>query len=154
MLDRLVSFGARACLIAAGAALCLAVHAKDARTITLEIGAHKVRAEVADQQESRAQGLMHRESMGKNDGMVFVFDEPGYHSMWMMNTLIPLAVAFIDANGKILNIREMQPKSEALHTAAGPAHYALEMNAHWFSERGIKPGDAVKGLPPLPKAGK
>jgi hypothetical protein len=132
-----------------GCAVALSAAGKELRTITVELGPYKVRAEVADSRETRAKGLMHRERLGKDDGMVFVFDEPGYHSMWMMNTLIPLAVAFIDAEGRILNIREMQPHSQDMHTAEGPARYALEMNTRWFSERGIKAGDKVKGLPPI-----
>jgi hypothetical protein len=128
--------------------------AKAAESITwlqLEVGPHKVKAELAATDAQRSRGLMFRESMPKEQGMVFIFDEPGYHSMWMQNTLIPLAVAFVDGDGKILNIREMQPKTQDLHTADGPARYALEMNGKWFAEKGIKAGDRIKGLPPPPK---
>ena len=61
--------------------------------------------------EQRATGLMFREKLAKNDGMLFVFDEPGYHAMWMKNTLIPLSVAFIDGEGRILNIVDMEPQT-------------------------------------------
>lgn len=116
-------------------------------TITLTINKETIKAELADTEPARQKGLMFREKMGKNEGMVFVFDDPGYHGMWMMNTLIPLSVAFIDADGKILNIREMLPQTQEVHSAAGPAIYALEMNAGWFAEKKIKAGDTVKGLP-------
>lgn len=119
--------------------------------LTLTIEGQTVRAEVAATFESRAKGLMHREKLGKNDGMLFVFDQVGYHAMWMKNTLIPLAVAFVDEEGKIINIIEMQPHSETQHMAAGPARYALEMNSGWFKDRKIGPGTVVKGLDKAPK---
>ena len=121
-----------------------------AEMITVKIAGHALKAEVATTDAERAKGLMYREKMGRNDGMVFVFDEPGYHSMWMRNTLIPLSVAFIDKGGTILNILDMEPKSENLNTAAGPASYAVETNKGWFAEKKIKAGDKVTGLPKLP----
>ncbi|MDX2220288.1 MAG: DUF192 domain-containing protein [Burkholderiales bacterium] len=120
-------------------------------TMTVSVEGHAVKAEIAATFESRMKGLMHREKLGKNDGMLFVFDQVGYHAMWMKNTLIPLSVAFLDEEGRILNIAEMQPHSESQHMAAGPARYALEMNAGWFSERKIAPGARVKGLEKAPK---
>ena len=95
---------------------------------------------------------MFRDKLGRNDGMLFVFDQIGYHGMWMKNTLIPLSVAFIDESGRILNIAEMEPHSEITHSAAGPARYALEMNAGWFKARNIAPGSVVKGLEKAPPA--
>jgi uncharacterized membrane protein (UPF0127 family) len=79
--------------------------------------------------------------------MLFIFDEPGYHGMWMMNTLIPLSVAFLDGEGRILNIEDMEPQTLDSHAAAGPARYAIEANKGWFAERRIKPGEKVAGLP-------
>jgi uncharacterized protein len=125
------------------------------RTITLTIdspkGAQKVIAEVADTPQALQTGMMHRKSMGKNEGMAFVFPEIAYHGMWMKNTLIPLSVAFITEDGTIQNIREMQALHLDPHAASGPVRYALEMNAKWFEERGIKAGAKVKGLPPVKK---
>jgi uncharacterized membrane protein (UPF0127 family) len=71
--------------------------------------------------------------------------------MWMKNTLIPLSVAFMDAGGRILNIAEMKPHSEDNHCSVRPARYALEMNAGWFAQRGIKAGDAVGGIERAPQ---
>ena len=79
--------------------------------------------------------------------MLFIFDEPAYHSMWMKNTLIPLSVAFIDRNGVILNILDMEPQTLDSHMAAGPAVYAIETNKGWFAAKKVKPGDKVTGLP-------
>lgn len=120
------------------------------KPITLAIGGHVVNAEVVATPEGRERGLMFRERLGENDGMLFVFDQIGYHSMWMRNTLIPLSVAFIDDKGKILNIEEMLPHSEITHRAAGPARYALEMNARWFRKRNVEPGTTIKGIEKAP----
>ena len=117
--------------------------------VQLSTGMHLIRAEVADHDASRTQGLMHRKSMAQGDGMVFVFDEIAIHCMWMKNTLIPLSVAFIDRSGVIVNIVDMQPHNEKSHCATRPARYALEMNKGWFAERGIKPGAKLRGLEKL-----
>jgi uncharacterized membrane protein (UPF0127 family) len=115
-------------------------------TVQLSAGMHLIRAEVAADFPTRAQGLMHRESLGQNDGMLFVFDEAAIHCMWMKNTLIPLSVAFLDERGAIINIADMRPHSEQSHCAAQPARYALEMNRGWFAQRVIKPGAQLGGL--------
>jgi uncharacterized membrane protein (UPF0127 family) len=115
-------------------------------TVQLTAGMHVVRAEVAADFGSRMQGLMFRESLGPNAGMLFVFDETTTHCMWMKNTLIPLSVAFVDERGQIVSISDMQPHSEQTHCAAKPALYALEMTRGWFAQRGIKPGMKLGGL--------
>ena len=115
----------------------------------LSIGMHLIHAEVADSTGSRMQGLMYRESLPTSAGMVFVFEENALHCMWMKNTLVPLSVAFIDEAGAIINIADMQPKSEQTHCAAKPARFALEMNKGWFAQRGIKAGAKLRGLEKL-----
>jgi len=115
--------------------------------VSLQIGMHVIRAEVAATPESRAHGLMQRQQLDKNQGMLFVFDQADIHAMWMKNTPLPLSVAFIDKNGIILNIAEMKPFTQTTHPASAPAIYALEMNSGWFVERGIKAGSKIKGLP-------
>lgn len=89
---------------------------------------------------------MQRKDLAENHGMLFVFEEASAHSIWMKDTPLPLAVAFIDASGRILNIVEMKPFSLDNHTADGDALYALEMNRGWFARRGIKAGDKVERL--------
>jgi uncharacterized membrane protein (UPF0127 family) len=118
-------------------------------TVELNAGMYLIRAEVAADFGSRARGLMHREALGPNAGMLFVFEAAGPQCMWMKNTLIPLSVAFLDANGEIINIADMTPHSEQSHCAARPARYALEMNRGWFVARGIKPGTRLGGIPGL-----
>jgi uncharacterized protein len=117
----------------------------------LSAGMHLIRAEVAADMASRSQGLMHRKSLAPNAGMLFVFDEAAPHCMWMKNTYIPLSVAFIDAQGVIINIADMTPHSEQSHCAARPAVYALEMTQGWFAQRGIKPGAKLGGLSTAPR---
>jgi uncharacterized membrane protein (UPF0127 family) len=117
------------------------------RTGQVQVAGHALKVEIADHEPQRMQGLMFRKKLGANDGMVFLFEEPGYHSMWMKNTLIPLSVAFIDGEGRILNILDMEPETLDAHTAAGPAVFALETNKGWFAAKKVKPGDKVTGLP-------
>jgi uncharacterized membrane protein (UPF0127 family) len=114
--------------------------------IVVTIGGHKLTAEVAGTDAHRATGLMHRRMLPENRGMLFVFPDVAFHSMWMMNTYVPLSVAFLDRDGTIINIAEMQPQTQTTHSATRPAKYALEVNQGWFGKRGIKPGIKVEGL--------
>ena len=116
-------------------------------TTKLNAGIHVIQAEVASTPGTRAQGLMQRKSMAQGAGMLFLFDEPAAHCMWMKNTLIPLSVAFVDERGEIVNIADMQPQDEATHCASRPVRYALEMNQGWFKRRGIGPGTHIDGIP-------
>jgi uncharacterized protein len=115
--------------------------------ISLNAGIHVIKAEVAAKDAERQQGLMYREKMGPNEGMVFLFEAPAGVCMWMKNTFIPLSVAFIDESGKIINIEEMQPQTMDSHCARKPARYALEMNRGWFKQKNIKAGSVIEGLP-------
>jgi uncharacterized protein len=120
------------------------------KTIAVKVGTHALKVELAATDAQRERGLMFRKSMPRDAGMLFTFDEPGYHAMWMKNTLIPLSVAFIDDEGRILNVLDMEPQTLDAHAAAGPARYAIETNKGWFAERGIKAGEKVTGLPKAP----
>ncbi len=112
---------------------------------------HRIEAEVAADQTSRMQGLMNRRSMGANQGMLFVFQQKERHCMWMRNTFLPLSVAFLDEEGKIINVEDMKPQSDDSHCAARPARFALEMNLGWFSSRGLKPGQRIAGIEKSPR---
>jgi uncharacterized protein len=118
--------------------------------VELVINKHVLTAEVASNDADRMQGLMHRRMMPESRGMLFVFPNVAYHGMWMMNTFIPLSVAFIDEAGAIINIEDMQPHTRDSHSAKSPARYALEMNLGWFRKRGIKPGMKIEGLEKAP----
>ena len=121
------------------------------KTSRILVAGHPLKVELAIEEPQRLQGLMYRKSLGKEDGMLFIFDEPAYHSIWMKNTLIPLSVAFVDKDGVILNIADMEPQTLDSHTAAGPAVYAIETNLGWYAGKKIKPGDKVTGLPKPPQ---
>lgn len=112
----------------------------------LKAGINLIHADVAMSDAQRQQGLMFRKQMGQNDGMVFVFDDINPQCMWMKNTWIPLSVAFIDAEGRIVNIEDMEPQTLDSHCSTQPVKYALEMNKGWFARRGIKPGMKIDGL--------
>lgn len=116
----------------------------------LTIHKHVLTAEVASNDADRMQGLMHRRMLPENRGMLFVFPNIAHHGMWMMNTYVPLSVAFINEAGAIINIEDMQPHTRDSHSATAPARYALEMNLGWFRKRGIKPGMKIEGLDKAP----
>ena len=115
--------------------------------IALTAGMYVIQAEVATTEAQREQGLMFREKLGPNQGMAFLFDAPAGVCMWMKNTLLPLSVAFLDANRKIINIEDMKAQTTDSHCAQAPATYALEMNLGWFKQKNIKPGMTIEGFP-------
>ena len=116
----------------------------------LNAGIHVIRAEVANTFETRARGLMYREALGPNQGMLFVFPRLERHCMWMKNTPLPLSVAFIDDDGEVISLSEMAPHTENSHCAAGPVRFALEMTNGWFESRGIRAGGKLLGLERAP----
>ena len=126
--------------------VCSAAARADLPEITLIISGNKATAEVASTDSQRQVGLMNRRMLPENRGMLFVFPDVAMHGMWMMNTYVPLSVAFLDREGRIINIEDMQPQTQNTHSAAKPAKYALEMNLGWFAKRGIKAGTKIAGL--------
>jgi uncharacterized membrane protein (UPF0127 family) len=118
-------------------------------TLTAENG-RKITAEVADDMTERATGLMFREKLAPDSGMLFVMPKPDRAGFWMKNTLIPLSIAYINSTGTILEIHDMKPHNEKPVASLFPTvAYALEMEQGWFSDAGVGPGDRIKGLPPL-----
>ena len=115
--------------------------------IQLSAGMHLIRAEVAQTPEQRSIGLMHRPSMGANEGMLFIFEQAGPQCFWMKNTLLPLSIAFVADDGSIVNIESMKPQTLDSHCSKKPVRFVLEMNEGWFAKRGIKPGAMLKGAP-------
>jgi uncharacterized protein len=120
-------------------------------TYPLKIKGHSIRVEVANTEQGRRTGLMFRTSLAENQGMLFIYETEGRYAMWMKNTNVPLSVAFIDRNGAILNIEDMEPQTEDSHGSRGVAKFSLEMNQGWFQKRGIKKGDHVAGLERIPR---
>ena len=116
-------------------------------TTQLSAGIHIIRAEVANTEATRRDGLMFRRELAGNDGMLFVFERPDVQCFWMRNTLLPLSIAFIADDGTIVNIEDMAPQTEDPHCAKKPVRYALEMAQGWFDQHGIKTGKKLDGLP-------
>ncbi len=143
-----VQFYVRTMLWLVLAGFSVASHASG--ILDLTIGMYRVQAEVAHTEPLRQRGLMHRKEMLAHQGMLFVFPERATHCMWMRNTFLPLAVAFIGEDGKIINVEEMEPQTETNHCAAKPARYALEMNRGWFKQRGFIAGTPIQGIERAP----
>ena len=108
------------------------------------VGKTPLRVEVVDTLEKQERGLMFRQSLPENEGMLFVYREPQELAFWMRNTFIPLDIVFVGADGIILNIHQARPLDESvLYRSAGAAKYVIETNQGWFSRHGIRPGDRV-----------
>jgi len=111
---------------------------RDGQVITV------IKAEIAKTQEERSMGLMYRKSLQDGYGMLFVFDRDDVLSFWMKNTLIPLSIAFITYDGKIIDIKDMYPQDTNSVKSSRSARYALEAPQGWFSRVGVNVGDSVK----------
>jgi uncharacterized membrane protein (UPF0127 family) len=111
--------------------------------VALPVGEHVFHVEIADTPETRQRGLMHREELGPDEGMLFVFPDSQVRSFWMKDTPLPLSIAYISSRGRILEIRHMDPYSEEAVRSRFPARYALEVNRNRFSQVGISEGDEI-----------
>ena len=113
-------------------------------TIETAGGPHKFAIELATTPAQMEQGLMFRQSLAPDSGMLFDFRTPSMASMWMKNTWIPLDMLFIDARGHIVNIRERAvPGSLEPISAAAPVRVVVELNGGTAARLGIRPGDRV-----------
>jgi uncharacterized membrane protein (UPF0127 family) len=103
--------------------------------------------DVAETAQEQRKGLMGVEILPDDEGMAFVFDEPVDSTFWMKDTLIPLSIAFVDENGRVIGVRDMQPcKRDPCPTYGIEKHYilAIEANLGWFDEAGIEVGDRAE----------
>lgn len=137
---------------AAICALMLGAHAQEGPqprlpTTRLSAGMHVIDTELAVTSAQQQVGMMFRTQMGASEGMLFMNDDAAVRCFWMRNTLIPLSIAFIADDGSIVNIAEMQARSDASHCSAKPVRYALEMQQGWFAKRGLKAGSKLRGKP-------
>jgi uncharacterized membrane protein (UPF0127 family) len=119
-----------------------------------------VKAEIAATEAERELGLMHRTSLGDTAGMIFVFEAPGLHAFWMKDTLIPLDMLWLDANGKVVSLAETVPPCKAdpcaTYPPSAPASFVLEVQAGFAKKHHVRVGDtvAVSGIDlkkPLPQ---
>lgn len=115
-------------------------------TAPLQVGATAVVAEVADDEHEREVGLMGRTALGANQGMLFVYPDEAPRSFWMKNTVLPLSIAYLDSQGRIVRIADMTPLDLSPVPSRRPAMYALEMERGWFAAHGVLEGDKVDGV--------
>ncbi len=111
------------------------------------VGNHRIEVEIAANHKDRMRGLMHRESMPEDHGMLFLFADEEIRSFWMKNTPLPLSIAYADAGGRIVRIVDLEPFSEQPRSSGRPAKYALEMHQGWFERHGVFEGDAIARIP-------
>jgi uncharacterized membrane protein (UPF0127 family) len=119
------------------------------RTLVIDTSGGKkveVRVEVADNIAEQEKGLMYRKSLGEDRGMLFVYPAERELSYWMKNTYIPLSIAYIDSEGRIVDILDMKPLDDKPphYTSSEPVQYALEVNKGFFEKEGVKEGDRAE----------
>lgn len=119
-------------------------HGQSPPKIPLFIKEREIWVEVARTPEERARGLMGRKNLGQDEGMLFIFETEDYHGFWMKNTSIPLSIAFIDREGRIVEIKDMEPFSLESHLPPKPILYALEMRRGWFKTNRVTKGDSIR----------
>lgn len=119
-------------------------------TTTLVLDGTPLVVEVADDPAEQARGLMHRDTLPADRGMVFVYPDLKPRHFWMKDTRIPLSIAFVDDAGVIVRIADMTPLSTKRTPSLYPAQYAVEVNQGWFAAHGVEVGDKVEGLPSPP----
>lgn len=118
---------------------------KNLPRMLLQAGDHQIDAYVARGAEERALGLMHRQSLDENEGMLFVCGEPQPQRFWMKDTPLALSIAFVQEDGTIVELAEMAPETTESCTCETPVRFVLEMNRGWFDERGIGRGARLSG---------
>jgi uncharacterized membrane protein (UPF0127 family) len=116
------------------------------RTLVIDTSGGKkveVRVEIADNLFEQARGLMYRKELGEDRGMLFIYTEERELSYWMKNTRIPLSIAYIDSEGRIVDILAMKPLDDERphYVSSKPVQYALEVNQGFFERKGVKEGD-------------
>lgn len=116
-------------------------------TATLDVGGVPVRAEIAATYPSRQQGLMHRDALDRDAGMLFVYPDEDIRHFWMKDTRIPLSIAFANRRGEIVRIADMTPFDTSPITSMVPAMYALEMQQGWFAEHNVAKGAKIDAIP-------
>ena len=118
------------------------------RTVDLNVGGTSLKVEVADTQESLANGLMYRSALPDGQGMLFILGPAEQASFWMKNTKIPLSIGYIDGNAVLREEHDMQPFDErTIRSTSNEICYAIEVNQGWFQKHHIDPGAKITGIP-------
>jgi uncharacterized membrane protein (UPF0127 family) len=121
------------------------VSMKNLPRVQLTAGGHTLEVYVARSEEERAQGLMHRRAMPEDEGMLFMSGKSRVQKFWMKDTPLPLSIAFLQDDGTILKIADLEPHDLEAESSEHPVRFVLEMNRGWFDERGIVPGTRLAG---------
>lgn len=117
----------------------------ESRRATVQVNNISARVDVAATPGQRQHGLMYRESLGRDEGVLMIFPEPQEVSLWMLNTRLPLDVGFFDRHGVLQSVMSMQPDGgERLYHSPPETLYALEMNRGWFDRYALRPGACLK----------
>ncbi len=138
----------RTALLSSLVALVGLANASEPR-LALQVGEATLQAEYARTPAERERGLMERTELAEDHGMLFRFDAFRQHCLWMKNTPLPLSAAFMDEQGRIVDLIDLEPHSTAIRCSKAPARYALEMNRGWFALNGVELGEQVQGIPGL-----
>lgn len=112
-------------------------------TTSMQIGSATYTLEIAANDAQRARGLMYRDQMPADHGMIFIFDDEQVRSFWMKNTRIPLDIIYLSDQGKVVSIKSMKPFDEKSVSSEFPARFAIELNAGQAQRCGILPGDVI-----------
>ena len=120
--------------------------------VKMGVGKKTYDLEVANTRESRDRGLMHRDSMPADHGMIFVFPDEAVRGFWMKNTRIPLDIIYLTAAGKVVSVHQMQPHDRRTTESKGPAQYAIELNQGEAAKADVKEGDSLALPKELPAA--
>lgn len=114
-------------------------------TIKLWVGPHELVAEQAVTEQQRSTGMMFRQEMGENEFMLFVFPYPAQLGFWMKNTYVPLSLAYIDPDGTILEIHDLEPLNEVpVESASHHVQYVLETKQGWFERNNVRTGMVMR----------
>lgn len=117
--------------------------------VALSIGLWRIDAQLAATAPTRQKGLMYRQNLAPNEGMLFAFPESAVQCFWMKNTPLPLTAAFIAEDGTIVNLADMQPLDERSHCSTTAVRFVLEMQQGWFAAKNLQAGSKVRGLADL-----
>lgn len=113
-------------------------------TVKMQLGNTEFTLEVAADAMSRERGLMRRDSMPATHGMIFVFNEPRKLSFWMRDTRIPLDIVYVDANGKVDSVKQLQPYVRTAVYSDGDVKWAIELNQGAAAKAGVSAGQTLQ----------
>jgi uncharacterized membrane protein (UPF0127 family) len=130
-----------------GAAEAASVRLREFKVVDLEVGGHRVSAELADTPAKLSWGLQGRDGLGPDEGMLFFFERPLRPVFAMKTVSFPLSIAFVRADGTIVSVEKLSPGDRRRVTSPVPVNYALEMAQGWFESHDVAPGGGKVTMP-------